>query len=238
MSGLGSCDGGISGEHLITAAIIELLADSGDFTISGLPWIPDGEIRAVGPNSLKANCLCRKHNSALHHLDDAALKLFTSLKLCLDRKVSGLKFLVSGHDVERWLLKTIKAMAASGNLARGQQKLSGAFSQDIQVIELLDNPIQWPSTAGLYCVMQKGETMENHNRFQIAPLANDNGEISGLSCNILGVSFLLMLEPMDLHDNPHLRDAVFRPNQIVIKDRASTSWLAFSWDDDLPTKIP
>src|ERR1700683_379883 len=52
MKDLGSCEGSISGEHLITASIIALLADGGDFTISGLPWIPDGENRAVGPNSI------------------------------------------------------------------------------------------------------------------------------------------------------------------------------------------
>jgi hypothetical protein len=85
---LGSCDGGISGEHLISASIMALLADDGDFTISGLPWIPAGETRAIGPKSLTANRLCRKHNSCLHPLDDAALKFFTALKSCLERKTS------------------------------------------------------------------------------------------------------------------------------------------------------
>jgi hypothetical protein len=32
--------------------------------------------------------------------------------------------IVSGNDIERWLSKTVKAMAASGNLARGKERLS------------------------------------------------------------------------------------------------------------------
>jgi hypothetical protein len=225
---LGSCDGGISGEHLISASIMALLADDGDFTISGLPWIPAGETRAVGPKSLTANCLCRKHNSCLHPLDDAALKFFTALKSCLERKATDVKFIVSGHDLERWLLKTVKALAVSGNLARGQEKLSGAFAKSIQVIEMIDDPQHWAAATGLYCVARQGAAMENNNRFQLAPFTNECGEIYGLWANILGVWFILMLEPSDLPATPQLKYAVFRPNQIVVRDRISTSWLALT----------
>jgi hypothetical protein len=234
MKQLGSCDGGISGEHLISASIMAVLADQGEFTISGLPWIPLGESRAVGPNSLRANCLCRKHNSCLHPLDDAALKFFTSLKLCLERKAADVKFIVSGHDLERWLLKTVKALAVSGNLAREQEKLSGEFATDIHVIKMIDDPQSWSVGTGLYCLARQGEAMENNNRFQLAPFTNDDGKIYGLWANILGIWFILMLEPSDLLTTPQLASAVFRPNQIVVRDQISTSWLALSWEDSFP----
>jgi len=54
MKELGSCSGGVSGEHLISEAIIRLLAGEGDFTVGGLPWIPPGEFKAIGPKSLTA----------------------------------------------------------------------------------------------------------------------------------------------------------------------------------------
>ena len=220
MRELGSCSGGASGEHLISEAIIRLLAGDGDFTVAGLPWIPPGEFRAIGPKSLTANCLCRKHNSALHPLDDAALAFFTALKSCLDRSANSLRFIVSGHDIERWLLKTLKAMAASGNLASGQEKLPGAFSSDVRVLDMLDNPSLWPDSTGLYCIMRAGELTENHNRFQLAPLSNERGEVGGLWTNILGLSFILMLEPLDIAQNPQLATAVFRPGQIVVTSLA------------------
>ncbi len=170
MKELRSCDGGISGEHLISESIILLLKADGDFTVSGLPWMDDGETKILGSKSLTANRLCRKHNSALSPLDAAALFFFSSLKSCLDREADSMRYLVSGHDIERWLLKTLKTMATSGNLARGREQLSGAFSSDVQVLDMLDDPRHWPEGTGLYCVMNAGDLTENHNRFQLAPL--------------------------------------------------------------------
>jgi hypothetical protein len=78
MRELGSCEGGISGEHLIRESIIRLLAGDGEFTVGGLPWLPEGTSKAIGPKSLIAKCLCRRHNSRLHRIDDAALAFFTA----------------------------------------------------------------------------------------------------------------------------------------------------------------
>lgn len=43
MKELGSCGGGISGEHLISESIMVLLKKDGDFSISGLLWLADGD---------------------------------------------------------------------------------------------------------------------------------------------------------------------------------------------------
>jgi hypothetical protein len=79
-----SCDGKISREHLVSESILLLLKADGDFSVSGLPWLDDGEMKIISPKSLTANCLCEKHNSALSPLDTAALYFFTALKYCLD----------------------------------------------------------------------------------------------------------------------------------------------------------
>jgi hypothetical protein len=231
MRELRSCEGGISGEHLITESIIRLLAGDGEFTVGGLPWLPEGTFKAIGPKSLIAKCLCRRHNSRLHRLDDAALAFFTALRSCLEREAESLRSIVSGHDIERWLLKTLKAMAESRNLARGQEKLSGAFLSDVRVIDMMDDVGAWPSGTGLYCIMNAGEVTHNHNRFQLAPLTNNAGEIGGLWTNILGLSFVLLLEPLDVSQNPQIANAVYRPGQIVVTYPNSTNWLVLSWDD-------
>jgi hypothetical protein len=84
MMELGSCLGPISGEHIISESVIRVLMAGGGFSISGLPWLEAGEEKIVGPKNLRANCLCAKHNSALHPLDDAAKYFFASLKSCLE----------------------------------------------------------------------------------------------------------------------------------------------------------
>jgi hypothetical protein len=185
MRELGSCEGGISGEHLLSESIIQLLSSEGGFVVGGLPWIANGELKSIGAKALTANCLCRKHNSALHALDDAALSFFSAFKSSLALAVKHQRHLVSGHDIERWLLKTLKALAASGNLGSKHVRLSGEFTGNVNVLEMLEHPQQWPEGAGLYCAQVPGQTVDTYNVFQLMPYTNESGELGGLACNIL-----------------------------------------------------
>ena len=234
MRDLRSCGGGVSREHLISKSVILVLKADGDFSVSGMPWLPEGEARVLAPNNLAANCLCVDHNSALSPLDESARFFFSALKRCLDREAASMHYLLSGHDIERWLLKTAKAFAVSGNLARGLQRLSGAFSSDIQVLDMIDNPKSWPKDTGLYCVMSAGDVTYNHNRFQLAPYTNARGELAGLGVNIMGLDFVLMLEPPDLTLSPHLQQATYRPGQIIVTFSKSINCIGLSWEDGHP----
>jgi len=234
MRELGSCVAPISGEHLISESVIEVLQGDGGFSISGVPWLAKGAEKIVGPKSLRANCLCTKHNSALSPIDNAARFVFRSLKTYLEADVGEPRHaLVSGHDLERWLLKTAKALAASGNLARGEEKLSGAFAQDRALIAMLDDPLAWPDGAGLYCLMSEGDLMVNHSRFQLMPWTDEKDEIVALQVNILGFIYLLLLEPLDTEKYPLLANAKYRPGRIEILYPTSQSWVTFSWEDGL-----
>jgi hypothetical protein len=231
MKELGSCIGPISGEHIISKSVSLVLAGDGDFTISGLPWLEAGEEKVLAPP--KANCLCVRHNSALSPLDDAAKYFSASLKLYLETN-SGLRHaLVSGHDIERWLLKTAKAMAVSKNFAKGREPLSGAFSRDEAILEMLDSPLQWQDGAGLYCVMNVGDRTVNHPRFQLQPFMNEQDEIEALGLNILGLRFVLSLERPDPGRYRFLRGARYRPGRISVEyPSSSTNWVTLSWEDD------
>lgn len=232
MKELSSCVGPISGEHIISKSVILILRADGDFSISGLPWLEAGEEKILAPNNLEANCLCVKHNSALTRLDDAPKYFLASLKLYLETGAGLRHALVSEHDIERWLLKTAKAVAVSKNFARGRERLSGAFSRNEAILEMLDSPLQWPDGAGLYCVMNTGDTMVNHPRFQLQPLMNGQDEIEALALNILGLSFVLLLERADVGRYPFLRDAKYRPGRIaIVYPSSSTNWVTLSWED-------
>jgi hypothetical protein len=108
----------------------------------------------LAPQNLTANCLCAKHNSALHPLDDAAKFFFASLRSYLEVDAGSRHAIVSGHDVERWLLKTAKAAAVAKN--RGGNRYH-ALSRGMRRY--------WQEGAGLYCLMNAGDTMLNHARF-------------------------------------------------------------------------
>jgi len=76
-----------------------------------------GEERSIGLSSLTSNCLCQVHNSALSQLDTAAARCFQAIKFGdLERTGEGKHYLFSGHDIERWMLKTLANMVASRNI--------------------------------------------------------------------------------------------------------------------------
>jgi hypothetical protein len=79
--------------------------------------------------------------------------------------------------------------------------------------------------------MSAGNVRKNHNRFQLQPYANAQGKISGLGVNIMGLGFILMLEPLDLGLNPHLLHAKYRPGEISISYPSSLNVIAISWND-------
>ena len=229
MKELGSCVPPISGEHIISDSVCQVLMGDGEFSISGVPWLEAGEVKIIAPP--KANCLCTKHNSALSPLDTAARYFFASLKSYLECDAGSRHAIISGHDLERWLLKTAKAAAVSKNLARGRERLSGAFSRDETILDRLDDPRHWPKGAGLYCIMNTGDLTENSPRFQFQPFTNDNDDIEALGINIMGFRFVLLLEAPDLNKHPFLQGARYRPSRILISYPTSTNWVTLSWDD-------
>jgi hypothetical protein len=232
MKELNSCVAPISGEHLISQSVIEILQGNGDFSVEGLPWQEPGKIQKFAPQSFRTNCLCTKHNSALHPLDDAAKHLFGSLKSFLESEEGFRHAIVSGYDIERWLLKTAKAFAVSRNFAKEKMRLPGTFRRDGAILDMLDSPDHWPDGAGLYCVMRAGELVRNESNFRLRPLTNNQDEIEALEIGILGLAFVLLLVPFDAARHSILRDAKFRPGRIEVAYPQSTHWLTLSWEDE------
>jgi hypothetical protein len=230
MKELGSCVPPISGEHVISNAVCSVLTGEGKFSISGVPWLEEGQSRIIAPP--QAKCLCTKHNSTLSCLDDAAKYFFASLRSYLEHDAGMRHAIVSGHDLERWLLKTAKAAAVARYLARGRERLSGAFARDSVILDMLDDPRHWPKGAGLYCVMNEGDRTGNTVRFQFQPFTNEHDEIEAFGFNIMGFRFVLLLGTADETKYAWLNGARYRPGRLVILRPKSTCWLTMSWDDD------
>ena len=235
MKGLCSCVPPISGEHIISESVCKVLTGDGEFSISGVPWLEAGEAKIIAPP--QGNCLCKKHNSSLSPLDSAAHYFFASLRSYFEHDAGMRHAILSGHDLERWLLKTAKAAAVSRYLARGRERLSGTFTRDEAILEMLDDPRHWPEGAGLYCTMSTGDLTESTLRFQLQPLTNEHDDIEALAINIIGFRFVLLLEACDLNKYPFLSGAKYRPGRIVISYPTSTSWVTLSWADNTVHEI-
>lgn len=110
---LQDCSPAISHEHYISHGILALFHGKG-ITISGMPWIPDDQRKRVSRASLTGKMLCERHNHALSPLDATAaefFRLFTTEWTGEEVDV----FLTRGYDLERWLLKMLCGLVASGN---------------------------------------------------------------------------------------------------------------------------
>jgi hypothetical protein len=200
---------------------------------SGVPWLEVGQEKKVGPNALTANCLCKGHNSALSPLDAAAALFVSALRESMEAATAPNPYLFSGHDIERWLLKTLKAMAVSGNLARGRKKLAGAFKRDIDIIRMLDDHGSWPAGSGLYFIMSSGSRLVNDTRFRIQPwfdAADD--EIVGLWTSIVGLQFVMMIAAPEA-GGVDMGRSLFRPSCVDISIGQSRRLVELSWDDEL-----
>lgn len=58
-SGLGNCDGKITGEHLISNNLLD-----NKIKVKGFKWCKE-EMKEVGSSGLVSNFLCKKHNEDL-----------------------------------------------------------------------------------------------------------------------------------------------------------------------------
>ncbi|WP_136615556.1 hypothetical protein [Bradyrhizobium sacchari] len=232
MRTLGNCEAPISREHIITESVIEILSSGGEFTVGGLPWLRSGETKALAPGNLTAKCLCKGHNSAIHPLDDCAKLFFSALKHSLEKANAEHPLLVSGHDLERWLLKTLKAMAASGNLASGRVKLPDLFQGDVDVVRMIENPLSWATATGLYFVMPSGSRFINNTRIQIQPWYGESRqELVGLWTNFLGLEFVLMIAAPNVARSPALGHWLHRPGRIKVRTGGSVHLIELSWAD-------
>ena len=232
---LGVCSPKLSREHLVSDAVLKVIQKE-RLTVEGFPWLPPGETHPIGAGSLVAKCLCKPHNSALSALDTTAGKFFAAIEAC-DLARDGRKehHLFSGHDIERWFLKTLLAMGASKNFARNGKRLPAIFHSRIDAAALLQDPQGWPIGAGMYFSQVVGDDLLRGDHFWMAPLTLPHtDEICGMKASVQGLSFTFCAVVPDNTENIPLMTMGYRPDRIVFRVGAVDNIVELSWDDGQP----
>jgi hypothetical protein len=147
------CDRQISREHYLTQAVLSEIGNVID--ISGMPWQCPEQHQRLPVDALTAKVLCRRHNSALHVLDDEAAAFFRALKKIdedfgrrsLSRK--SLNFLISGDAVERWMVKVACGICMSFGEVNGE-RVKDHYA--LNLAKVADAPLfgRWDEEAGLH----------------------------------------------------------------------------------------
>lgn len=228
-----SCCGKISNEHLISEAVLKVI-QAKQLTAVGLPWQPESPMN-IGLNTLVANCLCRFHNSALSPLDTAAGQFFEALQLADTSQSSrGFQILVSGHDIERWLLKTLFNFAYSKSLLNSGKPLLPLFHSTIDPVFLLENPASWPAGTGIYFLQNVGDRVTRNDEFALAPISmRDTNELIGMKISVQGLVFDLLLVPREITQSTNA-PGVYRPGSLSFIYEDYQNQVLLSWADDAP----
>jgi hypothetical protein len=233
MAGTGACDTKISGEHLISESVLKVLADK-QVELSGLPWLKRQK-KMLGFAALTTNCLCARHNSLLSPIDTVGAKLFEAIqKSGTTDSGAGLLFLLSGHDVERWMLRSLAIFGVSGNFSIDGAVIDPDFVNRLRIVELLEDVKQWRKPLGFYLMRGLGHRFWRRDNIQIAPVVKTGGdEIVGITLNLQGLEFALLATDHDVADTG-LDKALYRPAAFDFKIGAATHRIQLSWEDGLP----
>ena len=147
MAGTGACDTKISGEHLISEGVLKILAEK-QVELSGMPWLKGQKKNAGVRRLLTTHCLCARHNSLLSPIDTVGAKLFEAIQKSGTTETGpDLLFILSGHDVERWMLRSLAIFGVSGNFSIDGAVIDPDFVNRLRIVELLEDVKQVEETA-------------------------------------------------------------------------------------------
>ncbi len=221
------CSDEITREHVISKGILEFIKRNGDLTAEGLPF-QDEKTNLIGVNTLTIRRLCKRHNGSFSCLDSEMLRFIACIARYDSEFINGNYenriTLFSGHDIERWFLKTACNFVLSGNFAKSgvildknlpNGWLDGIFSQD-------NLPLGW----GLYASPDKNINLDFSKRIGFRPLINQlNDQVVVIESWVNNFKFNFVLSKPN--DQNHW--GFFRPNRIVFKNQENSKIIEFSW---------
>lgn len=212
--------------------MLRVLAER-ELEASGFPWLNGGKKRLRFKN-LTANCLCKTHNSALSPLDLAGAQYFEAIQRCGTGDTGSTRnFLISGHDLERWILKTLGALATSNNFSIDGVGLDDAFVERLCFADLLEDTKKWRRPLGLYMLQGMGQRFTRRDNLELAPLIlRGSDEVVGIWMDIQGLHVGLLATKRDIAGTGFDK-AVFRPGRLIFQMARLTHTIQLSWEDKL-----
>ncbi len=222
---LKNCCNKLSGEHFISQNLLNHLNINNRLSISGLSWTGT-DTKTIPPSALASNILCERHNNVLSDLDSIALRLFHALDESVLSNTNKKKLILfSGHDLERWLLKTLCGLIASKSLV-----LTGNVEPDIprEWLEILYGKSKFTDETGLYICKTTGHAFSGVHGVEAQAIVK-KGKVSGLGLKICGYELVLSMSgfPSRVFDS---RDFAYRPLELYATRGEYEKSVVFSWE--------
>lgn len=225
---LNDCGGKLSREHYFSRSLLEAI---GEFIVSGFTWAK--EEKRVGINALTSKVLCERHNNALSTIDPVAERLFTGIRR-IDAAFGGKVDLeevpdlviVNGPDLQRWMLKALCGLVASGASTRDEGGQATWRLPD-QLVQVLFGHFDWPGRWDLYVRAEPGTQVWSNQAvgFQLLA-ARDTEAVLGMTMNVGGIEARLLLgHPGDV------AGLLQRPSALVFEAEAGERTIDFGWEN-------
>lgn len=221
---LGDCDDKRSQEHFISESLLEYLNQEKNLRVSGFPWLR-GEERALPPSALKSGVLCKRHNSALSQLDSIAVRLFQAFDENQTQGREHSLYLFCGHDIERWLLKVLCGLAASGNLG-----LNGECDTSIPEywLRILFGETEFFGEQGLYVCKLRGHRFEGPRGVELRAITG-GGRLTGIGLWVCGYELILSMSGFHSRTFDG-REMAYRPLELHTTGRNFEKSVLLSWN--------
>lgn len=235
---LADCSADLSREHYISSALLKRLSIDGKVTVDGFPWQDSGAISKVAPASLTGKILCRRHNLALSPLDAVASRLFERIDqfhheiVDIARKDQNRFFLFNGHDIERWMLKTLCGAVVSGNAEIKSGEAN--WRPPLDWLKMLFGEEPFPPRCGLYFHSEATGKPYVERGLKLISFSNKVAGVYGARISLNDERFVLAMSapPEDLSET-FIRDHSYRPQGLRFIIDCSEKVIHFGWDDGL-----
>lgn len=220
-----NCSEQISREHFLSAALLRQVELNGTAKITGLAWQAPETFNIVPITGLASKMLCERHNNALSPLDammdqfSRTIQKFDKCFLPNSAAPPKEERVFAGADIERWMLKCLIGMVASGNLREQLVKP--------ECIDLLYGRIAWPEQWGLYWRPNPGKKIYHSNSIAVETHFHpENRTILAATFVIRGVPLALCLgKPGDPK-----AFGTWRPDALVFRAPKQERTLIMEWD--------
>jgi hypothetical protein len=213
-----NCSRKISREHSISESLLRRIELNNTAKVAGLAWQQRETFNKIPIKGMASKVLCKRHNEALSNLDAGVTALAARIHDFDQSNPSANKSAYfSGSDFERWMLKCLYGLSASGNINS---------TPKLECLDLLFARRDWPDHWGLYFSMAQ-ETIYHTDSILIETLTDPTGSlILGTKFFIQGLPFILLLGRPDDPD----AFGVWRPEKLVFKFPGSEKTLQLTWD--------
>jgi len=228
-----NCCETLENEHYVSAMVLRTIGPT--LRVSGFSWVKGDMSKDIPIEQFTSRVLCTRHNRALSPIDSEAGRFVRCIRdFCNSSTLPPrARVLFSGHDLERWCLKTFLGLLAAGILQSGPGQAIRRVHISPQIIDLFFGRIADEWGRGLWVRTHSLRPVHTELAISCMPVWNQvTNQVLGLTFNFFGFDFAFSTTPTAVDDS------VFRPSHLKFHRPGGLCTIELSWAPGVPHSGP